>query len=133
MDRENVKVRGVGAAGDPRVARLLFLATLMDSQIELPGTGLRIGLDPLLGLIPGVGDVVTTFVSLYIVYEARKLGATDAQVRAMLLNVLIDFAIGEIPVLGDLFDFAFKANLRNLAIMGFSPEDLGGRAGRTSP
>jgi hypothetical protein len=106
-----------------RVNRLRFLARVMDSCIELPGTNQRIGLDPIIGLVPGVGDLVTTAVALYIVYEGRKLGATNAQLTSMLGNVAIDMAVGAVPVLGDAFDFAFTANQRNLRILGI--EDAG--------
>jgi hypothetical protein len=108
-----------------RVNRLRFLARVMDSCIELPGTNQRIGLDPIIGLVPGVGDLVTTAVALYIVYEGRKLGATNAQLTSMLGNVAIDMAVGAVPVLGDAFDFAFTANQRNLRILGI--EDAGVR------
>lgn len=137
MERENVKVRGgepePDLSGDPRAAKLVVLARLMDSEFELPGTGVRIGLDPLLGLVPGIGDVLTTLVSLYIVHQARTLGASRRQIRSMLLNVGIDFLVGEIPILGDLFDFAFKANQRNLLILGFTPAEIGAPAGQVRP
>lgn len=125
MERENVRVRAPGAAPDisrdPRAANIIALARLMDSAFELPGTGVRIGIDPLLGLVPVVGDVLTTAVSLYIVLLAYRMGATRAQLAGMLFNIAIDFAVGEVPVLGDFFDFAFKANERNLVILGLAP------------
>lgn len=101
-----------------RLARIVFLARLMDSSIRLPGVNQTIGIDPLLGLIPGVGDVLGDVVSVYIVYEAWRAGATRSQVARMLGNVVIDGLVGTVPVVGDLFDFAFKANVRNLAILG---------------
>lgn len=101
-----------------RIARLRLIARLMDNAIEIPGTGIRFGLDSLIGLIPGAGDAVTAGVSLYIVYEAAKLGATRGQLAMMLGNIAIDTLVGTIPVLGDLFDLTFKANVRNLRMMG---------------
>ena len=121
MERENVRVKAAQTphlADDPRAAKLVKLAKLMDSAIEIPGSGVKLGLDPLVGLIPGVGGAVGAAISLYIVWEARKLGATPTQIKWMLANIALDTLIGEIPVLGDVFDFAFKANLRNLAILG---------------
>lgn len=124
--RENVRVRtspAVDANRARRLKRLRFIARLMDSCIEVPGTKQRIGLDPILGLVPVVGDVVTTSVALFIVWEARKLGATKAQLTSMLGNVAIDTIAGAVPVLGDAFDFVFTANQRNLRILGI--EDAG--------
>ncbi len=101
-----------------RIARLRLIARLMDNAVEIPGTGIRFGLDSLIGLIPGAGDCLTAGVSLYIVYESAKLGATKGQLAAMLGNIAIDTLVGTIPVLGDLFDLTFKANVRNLRMMG---------------
>lgn len=137
MERVNARVRGhegePDIASDPRAAHLLTIARLLDSSIEVPGMGIRIGLDPLLGLVPVVGDAVTAMASLYIIYRAKQMGASSRQIRAMLANVAIDFLVGEIPVLGDLFDFAFKANQRNLIILGFPPETFAApaRTGRS--
>jgi hypothetical protein len=100
------------------IERLRWLATLMDSAFEIPGTKFRVGLDGLVGLVPGVGDAATLLVSAYIVFEARRLGATRMQLAAMTANVLIDSLVGTVPVLGDVFDLAFKANIRNLKILG---------------
>lgn len=107
-----------------RLARLRFVARVMDSCVELPGTRQRIGLDPIIGLVPVVGDVITTAVSLYIVYEGCRLGASRTQVASMLGNVAIDLAAGAIPVVGDFFDFAFTANQRNLRILGIADEGV---------
>ncbi len=102
-----------------------LIARLMDNALESPGTGIRFGLDSLIGLIPGAGDALTAGVSLYIVHEAAKLGATRGQLAMMLGNIAIDTLVGTIPVLGDLFDLTFKANVRNLRMMGI--EVGGGR------
>lgn len=94
------------------------LAWLMDAQFQIPGTRFRAGLDGLIGLIPGVGDVIGALISLYIIFHAAKLGATKGMLLRMILNVAIEALIGAIPILGDLFDIAFKANVRNLKILG---------------
>lgn len=99
-----------------RLERLRFLANLLDTCIMLPG-GYRIGLDPILGLIPGVGDLIGAGISLYIVREAAKLGIPKWVVLRMLANVGTEALIGFIPVLGDVFDAAFKANMRNLRLL----------------
>ena len=100
-----------------RVERLRRVARLLDSAIGIPGTRFRVGFDGLVGLIPGGGDALTALFALWIVYEARRLGLPGTKIARMLLNVGVDAAIGVVPVLGDLFDFAFKANLRNIAII----------------
>ncbi len=94
----------------------------MDSRWRIPGTDMRIGLDPVLGLFPGVGDLVSACVSLYILAEARRLGASREILLRMLGNILLDMAIGMFPVLGDVFDAGFKANVRNLKLLGIDPE-----------
>lgn len=98
--------------------RVAVLGVLLDRAFLIPGTSVRIGLDPLIGLIPVVGDAVSAVASLYIVYEGWRLGATRAQIAAMLGNVAIDALAGIVPGLGDVIDVAFKANMRNLAILG---------------
>jgi len=100
-----------------RVARLDALATLLDTAFLIPGTRIRFGLDALIGLVPGVGDAITTLVSLYIVREARALGVPRWIVARMVANVAIDGVIGAVPVLGDMFDVAWKANRRNMALL----------------
>lgn len=105
-------------ASDPvrsrnRIARI---ARLLDSAIAIPGTRIRIGLDPLIGLIPGAGDAVTTALSAYVVYEAYRAGLPPALVLRMALNVVIDLVVSAVPVLGDIGDIFWRANQRNLAI-----------------
>lgn len=96
--------------------RLKALAWLLDASIPLPG-GWRIGIDAILGLLPGVGDAVGALLSAYIVNEARALGAPKSVLWRMLGNVAVETVIGSIPFAGDLFDAAFKANLRNLRLL----------------
>ena len=100
-----------------RIARIEWLATLLDTALVVPGTGIRFGLDALIGLVPGIGDLVSTLLSLYIVREARALGAPRLLIARMLANVAFDGVVGAVPVAGDLFDAYFKANLKNLALL----------------
>jgi hypothetical protein len=104
-------------ARSERLARLDALAVLLDSAIVIPGTNVRFGLDALVGLFPVLGDVVTTAVSLYIVYEARKLGAPRHLIARMLANVFIDGAVGAVPLVGDAFDVMWRANIRNMRLL----------------
>ena len=85
--------------------------------MSIPGTGIRFGLDPLLGLIPGLGDVAGAAMGGYLVLLAGSLGAPTPDVLRMLSNVGIDAVVGAIPVIGDAFDFGWKANSRNLALL----------------
>ncbi len=87
----------------------------MDNSIPLPG-GFRIGLDPLLGLMPGIGDLVGSLISAGIVLQAHRVGLPKPTLLRMVANVGIDAAVGSIPFAGDLFDFAFKANTKNLQL-----------------
>ena len=103
-------------SADP-LARARALARLLDSAAGVPGTGIRFGLDPVLGLIPGLGDVAGAALSGYVVLLGARLGAPRAVVARMVLNVGIDAVVGAVPVLGDLFDVAWKANTRNLALL----------------
>lgn len=114
-------------SAEARKARLVALAKLMDNAFEVPGLGVRFGLDGLIGLLPGAGDAISAAISLYIVYEAKRLGATRGQLARMVGNILIDTAVGAIPVLGDLVDIGFKANVRNLRIMGIDARARNGR------
>ena len=98
------------------VRQLRGLARLLDSSIPLPG-GYRIGLDGLIGLIPGFGDAVGVSLSAYIILRAAQMGASWSTLLRMTGNVLVDGLVGLIPILGDLFDFAWKANLRNMALL----------------
>ena len=88
----------------------------LDSSIRLPG-GLRIGWDGVIGLIPGVGDAIGMGLSMWLVWRARRLDLPRSVIVRMLLNVTIETIFGAIPVIGDVFDLAFKANNRNVALM----------------
>ena len=99
------------------IARLRGLAKLMDAQFKIPGTNIRFGLDGLLGLIPGAGDLSTFAVSGYMVMILAQNGASGFVLARMVLNILIDAVFGSIPLLGDIFDVYFKANIRNIKLM----------------
>jgi hypothetical protein len=97
--------------------RLRSLSHLLDNALPLPGTSFRIGIDPLLGLVPGGGDIASAMLSAYIVLEAMRFRLPRETLSRMLLNLLSDAALGMFPVLGDLFDVTWKANSRNLALL----------------
>lgn len=99
------------------IERLDQLATRMDSALRLPGTRIRIGLDSILGIIPGIGDVAALAPAAWIVNESRRLGAPRGVLIQQGVNVAIDAAIGSIPLLGDVFDVGFKANKRNVRLL----------------
>ena len=100
-----------------RLERLRRLGELLDNSIPVPGTNFRFGIDTIIGLVPGVGDLVGGALSAYIIFEAARLGVPRALLARMGYNVLVDVAVGSVPLLGDLFDAGFKANLRNLALV----------------
>ena len=114
-----------------RVARIDALAKLMDTAFVVPGTNVRFGIDAMIGLVPGIGDVITTAIALYIVKEARELGAPGHLVARMIANVAIDGLVGAVPLFGDLFDVAFRANRRNLALLLRHLDSQRGRTMRT--
>lgn len=102
---------------ETRYRRLRHVAVLMDGLARVPGTRFRFGLNSLIGLPPGAGDAMLTAISLWIVWQGSKLGLPREKLVRMLGNVAIEAALGSIPVVGDLLDVAWKANLRNLAII----------------
>src|SRR4028119_742728 len=105
-------MRQVVAKNHNAVREMSWLAKLMDSQFRVPGTDIRFGLDGLLGLIPGAGDLSTFAVSSYMLWVMAQNGASGFVMARMVLNVFMDAIIGSIPIIGDLFDIAFKANMR---------------------
>jgi hypothetical protein len=110
-------VRAAGPSRADTLARLDALATLMDSAITVPGTRLRVGLDSVIGLVPGIGDLASALISSYIVWEARQLGLPRWKIARMMGNVALDTTIGAIPLLGDVLDVFYKSNRRNLKIL----------------
>ncbi len=106
-----------GPTREDSLARLSMLAKLLDSAFLIPGINRRVGLDAVIGLVPGIGDAISTLLASYIIWEARQLGLPRWKIARMMGNVAIDTAIGAIPVAGDAFDLFFKANERNLRII----------------
>lgn len=108
------------------VERMRVVARLLDEQVRVPGTGFSVGLDPLLGAVPVVGDLVSGGLGLYIVLESANLGVSYTTLVRMLGNVALDAATGTVPVVGTLFDALFKSNKRNLELalrdLGYEPE-----------
>ncbi len=102
---------------EQRFARIDALAKLLDVAFILPGTNIRYGIDGLIGLVPIVGDLLTTAISLWIVREARALGAPKYLVARMLGNVALDGVVGIVPFIGDAFDVMFRANMRNMKLL----------------
>ena len=105
------------ASRQQRLARIDALATLLDSALVVPGINIRFGLDAIVGLFPGIGDFLTSLVSLYIVHEARQLGAPAHLLVRMVANVAIDGIVGSAPLAGDIFDVMWRANRRNMALL----------------
>ena len=90
---------------------------MLDSAVLVPGTSFRFGLDPILGLIPGLGDLVSPLFTAGIIWQARDLGIPRVVIMRMIINVAIDTIVGLVPIVGDLFDFAWKSNDMNLALL----------------
>ncbi|MGB3692334.1 MAG: DUF4112 domain-containing protein [Spirulinaceae cyanobacterium] len=97
--------------------RLRSLSTFLDNSITIPGTSYRIGLDPFLGLLPGVGDYAGAAISAFIVIQGARLGASKSTLTRMVTNIIIESFAGTIPVFGDIFDAGWKANLKNVALL----------------
>jgi hypothetical protein len=93
------------------------MSRLLDSAFLIPGTRYRFGFDALVGLVPGLGDAIGAVFSGYIILQASRLGAPKSVVTRMIANVAVDTLVGAIPLLGDLFDVAWKSNLRNVALL----------------
>jgi hypothetical protein len=103
--------------GRQGLEKLRALTQLFDQAFRIPGTKWRFGLDALFGLVPGLGDVVGAIVAVYALHVARQLRAPGVVQASMLSNIAIDALVGTIPLIGDLFDFAFKAQTRNLELL----------------
>ncbi|AIC30768.1 hypothetical protein IE4771_PD00213 (plasmid) [Rhizobium etli bv. mimosae str. IE4771] len=114
-----------------KIRRAVGIARLMDTAVRLPFIGVRIGADSVLGLLPGVGDVATSLIGLYILNEARRLGVPNHKLARMAVNLGIDAAGGTVPLVGDLFDVYFKSHRRNVGIIlkhfGISEDELNRR------
>lgn len=101
----------------PELRHLNSLAKLMDAQFRIPGTSIRFGIDSLIGLVPGVGDLVSFFISCYLLSLAANKGASGFVQARMVVNIVIDAVVGAVPFLGDIFDVVFKANQRNMKLL----------------
>lgn len=96
--------------------RIRWLAVLLDDLIEIPGTGRRFGIGPLVGLIPFFGDVLAAIPGAWLILEAARFRMPTSVLLRMVLNLVVDLVVGMIPIVGDLFDFGFKSNVRNLQL-----------------
>ena len=99
------------------IDRLDRIADRMDNLVRLPVIGVRVGLDSILGLIPGIGDIAALGPAGYIIYRARQMGAPKPVIARMAVNTAIDAIIGSIPLVGDIFDIGNKANKKNVALL----------------
>src|SRR5215211_902903 len=107
----------VGSFMPRELERLRVLARVLDSAVAIPGTRYRFGLDAIVGLVPGIGDAIGAIFSIYIVFQAARLGVPKSTLVRMIGNVGVDTLVGEIPLLGDLFDVGFKSNIKNLSLI----------------
>lgn len=107
----------VGTHQPPQIERLRVISRLLDNAFVIPGTRYRFGLDALIGLVPGLGDAVSSVFSGYVILQASRMGAPRSVVTRMIANVALDTLVGWIPILGDLFDVAWKSNLKNVALL----------------
>jgi hypothetical protein len=115
---------------DASFTRIEALAQLLDSAIRIPGTNVVMGIDAVLGLVPIIGDAISGMIASYIIWEARRLGAPRWLIARMAVNTTLDTLVGSIPVFGDMFDVAFKSNLKNVALLKRHAEKNGSRYGR---
>jgi hypothetical protein len=107
----------IGTVMPRELERLRSLSRLLDTAVAIPGTRVRFGLDAIVGLVPGIGDAIGALFSIYIIFQAARLGVPQPTLARMIGNVGVDTLIGEIPLLGDLFDVGFKSNIRNLSLI----------------
>jgi Domain of unknown function (DUF4112) len=105
------------STADLTVKKLRSLSKVLDNLITIPGTKISIGVDPILGLLPIAGDYIGLILSAYIILQAGLLGLPKQTLIRMIINIIIDTLVGTIPLLGDFFDFTFKANIKNLELL----------------
>jgi len=110
-------LRARGDAASAPLKRMETVAWLLDTAFVIPGTRQRVGVDAIIGLIPGFGDIATTLLSTYVIWEARNLGLSRFAIGRMLANLAVHATVGAIPVVGDLFDAFFRVNQRNMRIV----------------
>lgn len=111
------RIRQLTPGQAKRLDALRQVAQLLDSAFLVPGTSWRIGLDPILGLVPALGDLISPLFTIGILWQAQELGIPKVVQLRMIFNVAIDSVLGLVPVAGDLFDFAWKANDMNMALL----------------
>tara|TARA_B100000029_G_C17198758_1_gene823519 strand:+ start:162 stop:608 length:447 start_codon:yes stop_codon:yes gene_type:complete len=102
---------------EERLLRLRRLSERLDETFTIPGTNYKIGIDPLIGAIPIIGDLIGAILSTYIIYSGIKMGASPKVVRKMVTNIVIEVIIGSPPLIGDVFDFFWKANKKNVELI----------------
>lgn len=102
---------------EDRLRRLDKLSRLLDNAFAIPGTRFRIGLDGILGLIPGIGDATGAALSIYLIVQAARLGLPVSTLLRMVGNVALETVVGAVPIVGDIFDIVWKANIRNMALL----------------
>lgn len=112
-----VRLRPVAPPQERRLEALRRISNLLDSAFEVPGTKYRVGLDPIVGLLPAVGDLITPLFTIAVLWQSRDVGVPRVVQVRMLFNAAIDALIGVVPFAGDLFDFAWKANKMNLGLL----------------
>lgn len=117
-NRDDVEIIPPGAMSRrERIERLERLTRLLDTAVAIPGTNFRFGADGVIGLVPGIGDALTTAMSAWIVYEAHQIGVPKHVLMRMIGNVAADSVVGAVPLLGDVFDVLWKANRRNMRLL----------------
>ena len=117
MPEAATPLRALTAGQVQRLKALKHVSRLLDSAFVLPGTNIRFGLDPRLGLVPGLGDLASPLFTIALLWQSRDLGIPRVVQLRMIFNVAIDALVGLLPLAGDFFDFAWKANDRNLALL----------------
>ena len=115
--RRVTRIRQLTPAQEQRLGALRQVSRLLDSAFLVPGTSWRVGLDPILGLVPGIGDLVSPLFTIGLLWQARDLRLPRVVQVRMIFNVAIDSFVGMVPLLGDLFDFAWKSNDMNMALL----------------
>ena len=111
------RLRTLTAVQEQRIAALRHVARLLDSAYQVPGTNFRIGLDPIVGIVPGIGDLISPLFTIALLWQSHDLNLPRVVQMRMLFNVAIDTFVGIVPLVGDLFDFAWKANDMNMALL----------------
>jgi len=115
--RQNVRLRPLTQGQQARLVALRRLAELLDSAFVVPGTTYRIGLDPIVGLVPWIGDLVSPLFTVVLLWQARDVRVPKIVLGRMMFNAAVDAIVGAVPFVGDLFDFGWKANQWNMALL----------------